>query len=68
MSPRYVVRRAQNDKDYTVWDTEKQEPAISAGRECVHLGFDEALDTADLLNRPGVPSARCQPTTATVCG
>jgi len=46
---RYVVRRQEN-RQYSVWDTKTDQPAEADGRRYVDLQFDEAIDSAQLLN------------------
>jgi hypothetical protein len=50
MPPRYTTRRTQGEPHYSVWDNDRHRIATSEGRECIELGFDEALDLADKLN------------------
>jgi len=50
MPPRYTTRRTQGEPHYSVWDNDKRGVAISEGRECTGLSFDEALDLAGKLN------------------
>ena len=48
---RYMVRRQENG-EYSVYDTETDKPAEAAGKPCINLKFNEALDHAESLNRP----------------
>jgi hypothetical protein len=48
---RYMVRRQENG-EYSVYDAETDKPVEADGKPCINLKFDEALDRADILNRP----------------
>ena len=48
---RYMVRRQENG-EYSVYDTETDKPVEADGKPCINLKFNEALDHADILNRP----------------
>jgi hypothetical protein len=50
MAPRYIVRRAIGENRYSVWDNEKDRPAVSEDRDCTDLGFADTFNIADDLN------------------
>ena len=53
---RCVVRRLEENLKFSVWDTETDKLAVKPdGQPCVDLGFDEALDYADALNKAQNP-------------
>jgi hypothetical protein len=54
MLPRYIVRRAQGEQRYSVWDNEKSRIAVPEHRECADLSFDDAFKMADDLNAQNV--------------
>jgi hypothetical protein len=54
MLPRYIVRRAQGEQRYSVWDNEKSRIAVPEHRESADLSFDDAFKMADDLNAQNV--------------
>lgn len=50
MIPRYIVRRLQGERRYSVWDNERNAAAVLDGRECFDLDFGAAFEIADDLN------------------
>ena len=50
MVPRYIVRRAQGDQRYAIWDNGNKKVARDGERECSNLSFEEAFNMADNLN------------------
>jgi hypothetical protein len=62
MPPRYTTQRTQNEFHYSVWDNDRHRIAISDGRECTGLSFDEALDLAAQLNDENMGPKQERPT------
>lgn len=55
MPPRFIVRRAQADHRYSVWDNEKNRVAVEDLRECRDLSFEDAFKALDRLNDEDPP-------------
>jgi hypothetical protein len=64
MPPRYTAQRTYDEPRYSVWDNDRHGLAISEGRECTGLSFDEALDLADKLNNENRGPKQGRPTVA----
>jgi hypothetical protein len=49
--PRYAVRRLPDQHHYSVWDSNRGKVAVCGNRQCINLGFAEALQLAEYLNQ-----------------
>lgn len=50
MRPRYIVRRVDGQRRYSVWDSEQNKIAVDGFHECADLSFEDAFKKVDKLN------------------
>jgi hypothetical protein len=52
MWPRYIVRQAQIEDQYSVWDNPTNSAAVIEHRACANLTYEDAFKIANNLNAP----------------